>query len=185
MLLEIIALLLCLLLSAFFSASEVAFFSISKSKLQKIVDEKPRNYDALVKLKNDTDKFIITVLVGNNLANISATVLATHLFLSSFGNNGLFAATAVMTLAVLIFGEILPKEYASDNAQALMLHTATYFLALSNLLFPIIFIFEHLTRTILVIIGVRKIKQKNNVVNTPPLKHGKHHAVKFKKVKRK
>jgi putative hemolysin len=154
--LEIFALFLCLLLSGFFSASEVAFFSLRRVRLREIQKQRNHYARALVRLKKDPDRFIITVLVGNNLVNVVATVLATHLFMVAFGAKGLVYATAVMTILVLIFGEILPKEFAAEHAELFIYHTAPYFLALSVIFYPIIFSLKVFTEGILYVLGAKK-----------------------------
>jgi putative hemolysin len=160
---EFIILFFCLAFSGFFSASEVAFFSISDLHLKKIVREKKRNFAALEKLKKNADRFIITVLVGNNIANILATAIATQIFLQVFGENGIFVATVIMTVLVLIFGEIIPKAFAAKRAEMIILFAAPIYLFLSTLLYPIIFILELITKVVLPLLGAGKADAKHHV----------------------
>jgi putative hemolysin len=153
--LELLALIICIFLSGFFSASEVAYFSLKNSAYKQIMKKRNHYARALYHLKKDPDKFIITVLVGNNLVNIAATVLATHLFLRHFGADGLIYATAIMTVVILIFGEIVPKEFAARRARNFIYYASPYFMALSVLLFPVIYILKIVTRTILFLCGVK------------------------------
>jgi putative hemolysin len=160
---EIIILFFCLAFSAFFSASEVAFFSISDLHLKKILREKKFNAHLLERLKKNSERFIITVLVGNNITNILATAVATQVFLTKFGDNGIIVATAFMTILVLVFGEIVPKAYAAKRAEKLILLAAPVYIFLSFVLFPVIFLLEKFTIFFLRLMGASKSDHKSHV----------------------
>ena len=113
---QIIILVILLFLSAFFSGVETALISINLLKAKSLVKQKRKGAETLLKLKKNPHKLIITLLIGNNLVNVGAAALATVVFTNLFGSSGVGIATGVMTFLILIFGEITPKTFASQNA---------------------------------------------------------------------
>jgi len=111
---SIVLLLVC---SAFFSGSETALTAASRGKLRSMADRGARGAESALKLKEDNERLIGGILLGNNLANILATALATAMFTRLLGEGGVAAATLVMTLTVLIFAEVLPKTYAITDPE--------------------------------------------------------------------
>ncbi len=109
--------LLLLVLSGFFSGSETALTAASRGKLRVLADKGSRGAERALKITEDNERLIGSVLLGNNLVNILATSLATSLFLRLFGESGVGLATLVMTLLVLVFAEVLPKTYAITNSE--------------------------------------------------------------------
>ncbi len=110
---------LCLLVfSAFFSGSETALTAASRGKLRSQADRGSGGAERALKITEDNERLIGSVLLGNNLVNILATSLATALFTRIFGESGVALATLVMTLLVLVFAEVLPKTYAITNAES-------------------------------------------------------------------
>ncbi len=118
---EIIFLALFLLLSAFFSASETALISLGKVKILSLIEKDPSKAKAWKILLEDPQRFLVTILIGNNIANIAASALATSLSLRLFASSGVSIAVGVMTFLILVFGEITPKglalRYAEDFAK--------------------------------------------------------------------
>ncbi|MEL6464483.1 MAG: HlyC/CorC family transporter [Pseudomonadota bacterium] len=106
-----------LVMSGFFSGSETALTAASRGKLRAKADKGSRGADRALKITEDNERLIGSVLLGNNLVNILATSLATALFTRAFGESGVALATLVMTLLVLVFAEVLPKTYAITNAE--------------------------------------------------------------------
>jgi Mg2+/Co2+ transporter CorB len=106
-----------LVLSGFFSGSETALTAASRGKLRAQADKGSRGAQRALKITEDNERLIGSVLLGNNLVNILAASLATALFTRAFGESGVALATLVMTLLVLIFAEVLPKTYAISNAE--------------------------------------------------------------------
>jgi putative hemolysin len=104
-----------LLLSGFFSSAETALFSISRVKARHISKSHRAADKLILKMKDDPHRLLTTVLIGNNLVNIGAAALATALALQLFPNKAIGIATGVMTLLILVFGEILPKSFAQRN----------------------------------------------------------------------
>ncbi|MEQ9506512.1 MAG: HlyC/CorC family transporter [Hyphomonas sp.] len=119
-----IALLLCM--SAFFSGSETALTAASRARMHQLEKEGDKRAKAVNRLLGNREDFIGAILLGNNLVNILASVLATTMFTALFGQGGLAlaAATAVMTVTVLIFAEVLPKTYAITRPDSVALVVA-------------------------------------------------------------
>lgn len=112
---QFIFLVLCLILSAFFSSAETALFSISKIKAMHLAKE-GRKVDKLIKrMKEDSNKLLTTILIGNNFVNIGASSIATVISMGYFKSNAVGIATGIMTLLILVFGEIFPKTFAAHN----------------------------------------------------------------------
>ncbi|HJJ44047.1 MAG TPA: hemolysin family protein [Methanocorpusculum sp.] len=142
---NIIIFIILLIVSAFFSASEVALVGINRAKVRSLADSGKKGR-RLEKLKNNPDHFLITILIGNNIANVGAAALATAVALEFFQNNGIAIATGVVTILLLIFSEIGPKTYANRKLEfvALLVATPIYFLTL--LLSPFFFIYDKLRK---------------------------------------
>ncbi len=155
MMIEIIILVICFFFSGFFSGVEAAFFSVSKLDLKQLKAKKLKNIVYLEKLKKDPHRFIITVLIGNNIANILAASLATKIALDYYGDIGVAFATGIMTLLVLIFGEIIPKAYCSSKSRMVSLKTAKFIWSLSVILKPALIILNSITKRILQLFGIK------------------------------
>ena len=127
----------CLLLSAYFSATETAFSSANVTRL-KMLAEKGNSRAALAcRLLERYDKLLSTILIGNNIVNIAMASLATALFVKSFGDAGATLSTIVVTVVVLIFGEISPKSIAKDCAENWAMTAAPFLRCLIWLLMPL------------------------------------------------
>ena len=124
MLITVGAIVLLLILSAFFSGSETALTTASRPLMHQLAQSGNRRAMIINQLRERTDRLIGAILLGNNLVNIMASALATSLMISLFGEAGVAYATAGMTLLVLVFGEIMPKTYAFRHANALALGLA-------------------------------------------------------------
>lgn len=132
-----IIILACLILcSAYFSATETAFSSMNRIRMKNLAETNKRAALAL-KLGENYDKLLSTILVGNNLVNIGATSLATVLFVKNFGDLGATLSTVVMTVVVLIFGEVSPKSLAKDSPERFAMFSAPVLRVLMVILTPI------------------------------------------------
>ncbi|MCD9146791.1 HlyC/CorC family transporter [Pseudophaeobacter flagellatus] len=149
------AILLLLVLSAFFSGSETALTAASRGKLRSQADKGSHGAERALKVTEDSERLIGSVLLGNNLVNILATSLATALLTRAFGESGVAFATLVMTLLVLIFAEVLPKTYAISNAEKAASAVAPIIGALVTILAPIVAAVRFLVRGILRLFGVQ------------------------------
>ena len=132
-----IIILACLILcSAYFSATETAFSSMNRIRMKTMAEEDKRAALAL-KLGENYDKLLSTILVGNNLVNIAATSLATALFVVHFGDAGVTLSTIIMTVVVLIFGEVSPKSLAKDSPERFAMFSAPILRVLMLILTPV------------------------------------------------
>lgn len=145
---QIVLLIILVALSAFFSAAETALMSISIIRVRSLVKKGRSGAKTLHVLKKDPHKLIVTILIGNNIVNISASALATSLFLDFFGSEGVAIAAGVMTLIILTFGEILPKTFAVQNAEKISLLVSRPIYFLSILFYPLIKMYSFLSSLI-------------------------------------
>lgn len=143
---EFAVLVILIVLSGFFSGLEVALVGIRKSKVLQLVKEKARGSKALHKLKSNPGRMMASVNLGNNLVNVASTALATDVALRMFGNDGLAIAIGIMTFLILVFGEITPKTYCNANAAKIALRFSPILLAFSYALYPLVKLFEVITR---------------------------------------
>lgn len=106
-----------LMMSAYFSATETAYSSLRKVRLKNLAADGNRRAELALQIASDFDRLLSTILIGNNIVNITAASLSTVLFVKYFGNAGVTISTVVMTLLVLIFGEISPKSLAKETPE--------------------------------------------------------------------
>ncbi len=114
----------CIIGSAYFSASETAFSTMNRIRMKNLADSGDSRAAVALKLVDNYDKLISTILIGNNIVNITSSSLATVVFTMWLADAGVSVSTAVMTVLVLIFGEISPKTLAKENAESFALATA-------------------------------------------------------------
>lgn len=133
-----IVILICF--SAFFSGSEIAYASVNRSRLKKAADGGNRAAAIALNIYDKYDDALVTILVGNNLVNIASSSLATVIALSLMGNSGAPIATAIITVLILIFGEIMPKILAKQKADIFTMFAAAPLRLLMWLTFPIVWI---------------------------------------------
>lgn len=152
MLIYIVIIVICIILSAFFSGSETALLRISSHEVDEDVKEHVRPTVAAVKeLIRNTSRFLITILLGNNVVNILATSSAAVLFVHYFGNErGVIISTVVMTVLILLLSEIIPKAIAARNPKQIAYFFALPLYMLHLLLTPIHWLFEKLIDPILI-----------------------------------
>lgn len=141
----IFILLVLLLLSAFFSGAEVALISLPRIRLEALIREKRRGSKALQELKAKPNRMLIILLIGNNTVNVASSSIGTVLATHYFGDLGLGIAVGLLTLVILIFGEITPKAIAVNHATAISLAAAPILLFFGRMVSPIIWLLEHLT----------------------------------------
>ena len=138
---SIMAMLLCVALSGYFSATETAFSSVNKTRLKMLSDNGNKKATLALQLAENYDKLISTILIGNNIVNIAVASIGTLLFVDMLGDIGATVSTAVVTIAVLIFGEITPKSIAKENAEAFSIFSAPFISTLIFLFTPLNFLF--------------------------------------------
>ncbi len=141
--LSIIIILICLILSAYFSASETAFSTFNKIKIKNLAEKGNRKAKLVLNISENYDTMLSTILIGNNIVNILSASLSTILFISWInGTSGPTVSTAVMTVIVLIFGEITPKTLAKKRPEAFAMFAAPFLKFLMIILFAFTFIFK-------------------------------------------
>ncbi len=134
---------LCLIaLSAFFSATETAFSSINKIRLKNLAANGNKKAARTLKMSDHYDELLSTILVGNNIANILSSSLATVLFTRLTGSSGVTISTILMTVLVLLFGEISPKSIAKEKAESIAMALAPLLQFFVVILWPINWIFK-------------------------------------------
>jgi Mg2+/Co2+ transporter CorB len=144
-----------LFLSAFFSGSETALTAASRGKLRAQADKGSKRAGLALKITEDNERLIGSVLLGNNLVNILAASLATAMFTRLFGESGVALATLVMTLLVLIFAEVLPKTYAITNPERAAALVAPIIRVAIMVFSPVVAAVRALVRGLLSLFGVR------------------------------
>ena len=142
---SILLFVICVLLSAFFSSSEVALISITRAKVRTLVNEGRPGSNAVAALKEKPDRLLITILIGNNIVNITAASLATAIAISIFGDVGVGIATGFVVIVLLVFGEIGPKIYATRASDSFALTVAPVIFFLSRILSPVIWLVERVS----------------------------------------
>ncbi|MBU3114368.1 HlyC/CorC family transporter [Clostridium lacusfryxellense] len=157
---QIIALVILLGCSAFFSASETGLMTLSKIRLRHMVDSEVKGADRVNKLLKNPSKLLGGILVGNNIANIGASALATSLSIKYWGESGVGIATIAMTILVLIFGEITPKSLAAQNSEKISIKVARPLSLITFILNPIIVVLIYITNTFIRLLGGEIGKQK-------------------------
>lgn len=145
---------LLLLLSGLFSGSETALTAASKARIHHMAKHGDKRAKRVSTLIDDKERLIGAILLGNNLVNILASALATSLFLSIMGDEGVFIATAVMTALVLIFAEVLPKSYAIANTERMALGVSSVIRFVVFLFAPIVALVQQIVRATLKLFGV-------------------------------
>lgn len=154
MIIQLIILIVLIGLSAFFSSAETALSAVSAIKIRSMVEEKRRNARTLEKVVSHYGKMLSTILIGNNIVNISASALATTLTIRLFGDYAIGYATGLLTLLILLFGEIVPKHAAKIKAEKLSLFYAPIIASLMWILTPVIWIVDHIAKVIMFILRI-------------------------------
>lgn len=153
-LLSVLAILVLLLLSAFFSGSETAFTAASRVRMHSLEQEGNSFARMVNKIREKKDRMIGALLLGNNLVNILASALATSVLIKLFGEAGVVYATLVMTMLVLIFAEVLPKTYALHHAETMSMRVAPILRIFIVIFAPITEMVTWVVRRVLRIFGV-------------------------------
>ncbi|MBB6624919.1 HlyC/CorC family transporter [Clostridium gasigenes] len=150
---QIVLLIILLVMSAFFSMSETALMSLSKIRIRHMVDEGMKGAKLVAKLTEEPNKLLGAILIGNNIVNIGASALATSLALRAFGESGVGIVTVVMTILVLIFGEITPKSFAKQKSEQVSLRVSKPINIVVKVFRPLIFVFTAISSVFIRILG--------------------------------
>ena len=142
---SIVAMVFCVIMSAYFSATETAFSSLNKTRLKALSEKGNKKADLALSLEEKYDKLISTILIGNNIVNITLASIGTLMFVKIMQGDqdaGATLSTVVVTVSILIFGEVTPKSIAKDNPEKFAMFSAPFLHALMVVLTPINFLFS-------------------------------------------
>ena len=151
MTLQILVILLCIIMSAYFSATETAFSTFNRIRMKNMAEKGNKRANLVIRLSENYDALLSTILIGNNIVNILASSLATILFIELLKNGSLASwasaiSTAVLTVIILTFGEISPKTVAKKKPETFALFAAPLINALVIVFVPLTFIFGQLQK---------------------------------------
>ncbi|MBR9985902.1 MAG: HlyC/CorC family transporter [Desulfosarcina sp.] len=135
-----------LLLSGFFSSAETALFSISQTRARHMAKQSIRSHQLIKRMKDDPHKLLTTILIGNNVVNVAASAIATSLAINMSANYAVGLSTGIMTFLILVFGEVIPKSFATRNNILLAKLTIYPIYWMSILFFPIIVFLNFIPR---------------------------------------
>lgn len=142
---KIVLIIVMIVFSALFSSTETAYSSVNKLRLKNYEAQGNKKASKALRLANKFDEVLTAVLIGNNIVNIATSSVSTLLFVSIFGSNGAAISTAVITVLVLIFGEVLPKSYAKKNSEKLAMLFASPLSMLVTVLKPFVWILNKIS----------------------------------------
>ncbi|MEW8995006.1 hemolysin family protein [Clostridium sp.] len=157
---QIIGLIILIMLSSFFSASETALMSISKIRVRHMAEENIKGANRVKELVDNPSSLLASILVGNNVVNIASSSLATVLAISLIGSRGVAISTILMTIIVLIFGEITPKTLASQNSEQVSLRVANPIFIVSKILKPVVIITTTISNFFIKLLGGKSVSNK-------------------------
>ncbi len=160
---QFIILFILLILSSFFSSAETALTTSNKIKLRTLAEDGDKRAERVLRITADSGKMLSAILIGNNVVNLSASSIATTLAIKIFGSVGAGIATGVLTVLILIFGEISPKTLATIHAEKLALMFSGVIEFLMKVLTPVIFIINKLAMGFLFLIGVDPAAKDNQM----------------------
>lgn len=166
---EISIIFILVVLSAFFSGSETALISVNKIRIRHLADTGNKNAAVILELLENPEQFLTAILIGNNIVNISASVLAAGAALHTFGDRGIAIATAVMTIFILVFGEVFPKTLASRHPESIALHVAKPIRTVIFVLSPIVWVLTESINFLIVRFGGKE-RVKNPFVTEEKIK---------------
>lgn len=152
--LQMLILLILLLLSAFFSSSETALTTVNKIRMRNLAEDGYKPAKTVLKVIDNPAKMLSAILIGNNIVNLSASSLATTLATEVYGKQWVGVATGILTLLILVFGEITPKTMATISAERLSFTAAKIIWPMMNVLTPVIFLVNKLSLGVLFLLRV-------------------------------
>lgn len=160
---QLFILLILLALSAFFSSSETALVTVNKIRMRNMAEGGNKQAETVIKTVENQGKMLSAILIGNNVVNLSASSLATVMASSLFGNKAVGIATGILTLLILVFGEITPKTMATYSAEKISLKVARYIYFLMTVLTPVIFLVNLLSGVVLKLCGVNTEEKRESI----------------------
>ncbi len=160
---QLLILFILLALSAFFSSSETALVTVNKIRMRNMTEGGNKQAETVIKTVENQGKMLSAILIGNNVVNLSASSLATVMASSLFGNKAVGIATGILTLLILVFGEITPKTMATYSAEKISLKVAGYIYFLMTVLTPVIFLVNLLSGVVLKLCGVDTKEKRESI----------------------
>ncbi len=160
---QLIIVIILLILSAFFSSAETALTTSNKIRLRSMAEEGNKRAKKVLEITDDSGKMLSAILIGNNIVNLSSASIATTLATKIFGNAGAGIATGILTILVLIFGEISPKTFATIHADNISLAYAGIISWLMKILTPAIFLINKLAMGFLILLRVDASNAQNTM----------------------
>ena len=142
---QLLSLIILLILSAFFSSAETSLTTVNKIRMRSMAEDGAKAALTVMKVIDDPSKMLSAILIGNNIVNLSASSIATTLTISIWGNKAIGLVTGILTLLILVFGEISPKTLATLYSEKLALAYAPVIYFLMTMLTPVIFVINHLS----------------------------------------
>ncbi len=150
---DVFIIVILLILSALFSASETALSSVNKVRLRSYADEGSKRARMAIKLTDSFDRTLTTILIGNNVVNLASTTVATVMISSRLGARYVPVSTAVMTVLVIIFGEIIPKNIANEFSETVTMWISYPLYGLKTLLTPLVWLLTGLKNIVIKLCG--------------------------------
>ena len=163
---RIIVLVVLVILSGFFSSAETALTTVNKLRIRALTEEKSKRAIMVSKLIENPSKMLSAILIGNNIVNLSASSLATTLAIEYFQSIGAGVITGILTIVILIFGEITPKSLATANAEKLSLFYAPVILLLTYIMTPVSFLLNIFSRGLLFLFRIDPNKKAATVTES-------------------
>mgnify|MGYP004508455423 FL=1 len=160
---ELIAVIILIMLSAFFSSAETALTTVNKHRLRAMADDGNKTAEKVLRLVENPSKMLSAILIGNNVVNISSSAIATSLTTKVFGNAYIGISTGVLTLVVLLFGEITPKTFSTLYSEKISLLYIHIIKPLTVILTPVIWIVDILSGFIFWVLRIDKDKAQNTM----------------------
>lgn len=151
---QLIAIIILLCLSAFFSSSETALTTVNQIRMRTLADNGDKRAARVLRVTGNPGKMLSAILIGNNIVNLSASSISTSLAIHLFGNTGAGIATGILTFLILIFGEVTPKTMATIKADSMSLTVAAPIGLLMKILTPVIFIINKLSLGLMFLLHV-------------------------------
>ena len=165
---QLIILIILLILSAFFSSAETALTTVNKIRIRSLADEGNKRAKSVLKVTDDSGKMLSAILIGNNIVNLSAASLTTSLAYS-FGGSMVAIASGILTVLILLFGEITPKTMATIHSEKMSLLYAPVIHFFMKVMTPFIFVINGLSTVVLLLIRV-DAKAKNTAMTETELR---------------
>ncbi len=160
---QLIILIILLALSAFFSSAETALTTVNKIRIRTLAESGHKRAGTVIKIIEDQGKMLSAILIGNNVVNLSASSLLTMLATDFFGSKAVGIATGVLTLLILVFGEITPKTISTISSETISLNYAPFIYALMYLLTPVIFLVNQLSMGVLRLLRIDPNKKPDSI----------------------